>query len=209
MQRAPVPHTLRAWLCKKCGIPHGHWLKNKYGVSEPGSSQTSCLRFTNHDQLHAALGVEQHVQMQAGSAEVAFRLPLYDKTRNEELGTWTALMPLLVVLEANQRCTRSLGQVSKGGWETWRAARGRLAEPGRQASCWEVAPLTVEAPPRTPVLSSHQLGSYIDSRNVAGQSVSSQLPHGTIRATEMAKSKLELCVSCHKAPCGFLPSLEM
>lgn len=155
------------------------------------------------DRPHTALGV------QAGSAEVAFRLPLYNTTGNEELETLTALTPLLAVLEVKQRCTRRLGQVWKGEWGTWRAARGRPAEPGRQGSCWQVTPLTAEALPRTPVLPSHQLGSHTDSSNVAGQSVSSQLPQGTTRATETAKSKLELCVNCHKAPCRFLPSWEI
>lgn len=147
--------------------------------------------------------------MQAGSAEAAFRLPLYYVTGNEELGTLTALSSLLVALEVNQRCTKSLGHVWKMEWKAWKAARERLAAPDRQASCWEVMPLTAEAPPRTPVLPSHQLGSHTDSRNVAGQSISSQLPQGTIRAIETAKSKLELCVSCHKAPCRFPASLEI
>lgn len=161
------------------------------------------------DQPHTAftaLVVEQHVQMQAGSTEVAFRLPLYNMTGNEELGTLTALT-LLVVLEANQRCTRSLGQV-RAGMRDLESSEGEACR-ARQAGCWEVTPLTAEAPPRTPALPSHQLGSHTDSRNVAGQSVSSQLPQGTARAIETAKSKLELCVSCHKAPCRFLPYLEM
>lgn len=73
--------------------------------------------------------------MQAGSAEVAFSLPLYNITGNDELGTLTALSPFLVAQEVNQRCTKSLGQVSKEGERPGeQQGRGLQSQAGRQAA---------------------------------------------------------------------------
>lgn len=70
--------------------------------------------------------------MQAGSAEVAFRLPFYNITGNEELGTLTALSSLLAALEANERCTESLGL--KRGTRDLESSEGEASR-ARQASC--------------------------------------------------------------------------
>lgn len=97
MQRVPGPHTLALEKMQNPTQTLTHpssWLRNQYGVSEPGSSQTFCPRLTNHNHPHTALGVEQHIQMQARGAEVAFMLPPDKMTGNEELGTLTTLSPL-------------------------------------------------------------------------------------------------------------------
>lgn len=93
MHRIPVCRTLalkKTWNPTQTLTRPGSWLRSQLWRCEPGSSQTFFPRLT----YHTDTGVEQHTQILAEGAEVAFRLPLDNMTGNEELETLIALSPL-------------------------------------------------------------------------------------------------------------------